>query len=306
MIIIISLLMMGWLTKVSCWLQNKSAPSLFLPYFTIYKLLKKQPVMAENASWLFQFAPYIYLSSVIIICFSLPFFITKALTSTKMDMIVIIGLFGLARIILALAAMDIGTAFGSLGSRREMFVACLSEPILFIVFYNIAILTHTSYLYASSLYFINHIQIYPSLLFALIALVLVLLAETNRIPIDNPETHLELTMIHAAMTLEYSGRYLALIELSNAIKVTLYLGFIAALFFPFGMSTNFLLPRLVIAIILAVIKLFIFSTLIAVIGSLNSKLRLFKVPDYLASAFMLAVLSVLITQLITQVAGSLL
>lgn len=298
---VIALLVMGWTTQIKCWLQNRSAPSVFLPYYTVSKLLLKQPVLADNASWLFRFAPYVYFVSLVILCFNLPFFVTSTFTSHVIDMIVLVGLFALGRILLALAAMDIGTAFGSLGARREMFVACLTEPILFLVFFNVALLTHSPYLNSSSVYLLSHAATYPSLTFSFIALVLIALAETKRIPVDNPATHLELTMLHEAMILEYSGRYLALIEWGNALKFTLYLGFIAALFIPYGLSEKFNSASLLIGLLTAGFKLLIFAAIIGFIESINSKLRLFKIPDYLAGAFMLAVLGVLITQLLGTV-----
>ena len=197
--------------------------------------------------------------------------------------------------------MDVGTAFGSLGARREMFVACLSEPILLIIFYNVVLLTHSPYLSGSTAYFIDHtILLHPSLIFSLLALILITLAETGRIPIDNPATHLELTMIHEAMILEYSGRYLALIEWGKAIKLTLYLGFILSLFFPTGLSWHIQTSHVLFGFITSLLKLFVLAALIGFIESINSKRRLFKVPDYLASAFMLAVLGVLITQLLAE------
>lgn len=297
LIAVLSPLTMGWIKRVKCRLQNRSAPSVFQPYQNFYKLLIKQPVLAENASWLFRFVPYIYFVTLILVCFSLPFFITKTLSSQIMDTIVIVGLLGLARIFLALAAMDVGTAFGSMGSRREMFIACLAEPILLITFFNLALLTHSAFLSASSAFFIGHFTLYPSLVFSFIALILVAIAETGRVPIDNPATHLELTMIHEAMILEYSGRYLALIEWGNAIKFTLYLGFIAALFIPFGLSTHYQFKAIMLGLLTTFVKFSFLATFIGIIESINSKLRLFKVPDYLAGAFMLAVLGVLITQI---------
>jgi len=199
---------------------------------------------------------------------------------------------------LALAAMDIGTPFGSLGARREMFVACLAEPILLVVFYNVALITHSVSLSGSTVYLLQHATLYPNLVFTLLALILVLIAETGRIPIDNPATHLELTMIHEAMILEYSGRYLALIEWSNAIKFIVYLSFIVSLFIPIGLSVHPDVAGLFLGLLTTLGKLFLLGAAIGLIESINSKLRLFKIPNYLAGAFMLAVLGVLVTQII--------
>lgn len=297
-IILIAPLIMGWIKQIKCWTQNRTAPSIFLPYYSLYKLFIKQPVLADNASWLFRLAPYVYFSCLATVCFALPFIATATFSLQLIDVIVLIGLLALARISLALAAMDIGTAFGSLGARRDMFVACLTEPVLLVTFLNVVLIAHSPYLNQISFYFITHIQLYPSLIFSLAALALVLLAETGRIPIDNPATHLELTMIHEAMLLEYSGRYLALLEWGNAIKFVLYAGFMIALFFPFGFSINNTLSSFCIGALTTLLKLFFLAALIGFIESINSKLRLFKITDYLAGAFMLAVLGVLITQLL--------
>lgn len=298
LIILIAPLILGWITQVKCWLQQRSAPSMIQPYYVIQKLFIKKPVLAENASWIFRSAPYIYLVSLVAICFSIPFFIVNTFSSNMMDIIVLVGLLALGRIFLALAAMDIGTAFGNLGARREMLVACLAEPVLLIALYNITLLTHSAYLSGNTLYFLHHITLYPSLIFSLLALFLVLIAETGRIPIDNPATHLELTMIHEAMILEYSGRYLALIEWGNAIKLVLYLSFIMSIFIPIGISLQQQISWVMFGLLTSLLKLFLLSALIGVIESINSKLRLFKVPDYLVGAFTLAVLGVLVTQVV--------
>lgn len=298
LLIVIAPLFIGWTNQLKCWMQQRKAASIIQPYYSSYKLLMKEAVIAENASWLFRFAPYVYFISVATICFSLPFFMTKTLMLSVSDVIVVVGLLALGRVFLALAAMDIGTAFGSLGARREMFVACLTEPVLLIVFYNVTLLTHSASIGGSSIFFLYNAGAYPSLLFSLIALILISLAETGRVPIDNPATHLELTMIHEAMVLEYSGRYLALIEWANAIKFTVYLTFMVTLLIPVGLSDDFQMKYIAIGLITTLIKFFLLSILIAFVESINSKLRIFKVPDYLAGAFMLAVLGVLVTQLL--------
>ena len=294
-IIIVAPLMMGWVKQVKSWMQNRKAPSVFLPYYSCYKLLIKKPVLAENASWLFRCVPYFYFSFMVIVCMAIPIFTTQTLAFHFIDVVVIVGLMAFARILLALAAMDVGTAFGSLGSRREMFVSCLAEPTLLLVFFNSTLVNHSPYLGQMSAHLIQHAVLHPSLIFSFFALVLIMIAETGRVPIDNPATHLELTMIHESMVLEYSGRYLALIEWSNAIKFTLYLGFIIALFIPTGLSTFWQVSGLLIGVATSLFKLVIIAAIIGVIESINSKLRIFKVPDYLTIAFMLAVLSILIS-----------
>lgn len=302
-IILISPLIMGWIKQVKCWLQQRSATPLLQPYNNVYKCLLKKPVLSDHASWLFRFAPYIYFASLAVVSFSLPFFNVNTFSAHAMDFIVLVGVLALGRILLALAAMDVGTAFGSLGARREMFVACLAEPVLLVVFFNVAMLSHSPYLGDSAAFFLSHAMLHPSLFFSLIALLLVLIAETGRIPIDNPGTHLEVTMIHEAMILEYSGRYLALIEWGNAIKLTLYLGFIMSLFFPRGLSVAQQFTVMAIGAFSSLVKIIILTAFIGFVESINSKLRIFKVTDYLAGAFMLAVLGVLVTQVLGVMAS---
>lgn len=297
-ILLLAPLFIGWIRQVKCWLQNRSAPPLLQPYYEWQKLLCKQPLLAENASWLFRLAPYVYVTCLIVTCFALPFFGALSLASSRIDVIVFAGLLSLGRIFLVLAAMDVGTAFGSLGARREMFVACLAEPVLLVIFLNVALLTHTTHLSAMSAYFIGHPNLYPGVIFALLAFLLVLLAETGRVPVDNPATHLELTMLHEAMILEYSGRYLALIEWGNALKLILYLLLWITLFFPYGLSTEWHLFPILIGGITTVIKLFLLAALIGFIESINAKMRLFRIPEYLAIAFTLAILGILMTQLL--------
>ena len=212
--------------------------------------------------------------------------------------VVIAGILTLARIFLVLAAMDIGTAFGSLGARREMFIASLSEPVLLLIFLNASLLTQATHLNIIGYFFIVHKGLYPGMIFSLLAFILVMLAETGRVPIDNPATHLELTMVHEAMVLEYSGRYLALIEWGNAIKFIIYLLLLIVLFVPYGLSTSLGAGEALLSIIAVLLKLMVLIGLVSLIESLNAKMRLFKVPEYLVGAFMLAVLGILLTQLL--------
>ena len=287
-ILLLAPLLMGWIKQVKAWCQNRSAPPLCQVYYTLDKLLLKQPVLAPQASWLFRCVPYVYLSCFIGLSFLLPW----------LDVIVIVGILALARIFLALAAMDIGTAFGSLGARRDLFIACLAEPVLLLVFLNVGLLTHTTHLGQMTLYLLAHPTLYPSLFFSLLALFLLILAETGRIPIDNPATHLELTMIHEAMLLEYSGRYLALIEWANTIKLTFYLILLIALFFPYGLTLGHQPFALFLSLLSTVLKLFVLTTVMGILESLNAKMRIFKIPEYLSAALMLAIFGLLLTQLL--------
>jgi formate hydrogenlyase subunit 4 len=213
------------------------------------------------------------------------------------DAIALIGIFATARVFQSLAAMDIGTAFGSMGARREMMVGFLAEPALLMVLFNAFLLSGSTALpslveaYSSGPRAIN-----PSLTFAGIAFVMVLLAENARIPIDNPSTHLELTMIHEAMVLEYSGRHLALIEWASSLKLFNYACIGFALFLPWGIATHGADGgwALLLAAAALIAKLIVSGAALALIESLSAKLRIFRAPEFLATAFLLAVLGLLV------------
>jgi len=304
LVIAIAPLLSGWLKIVTCRCQNRSAASLFQPYFAFCKLLIKTPVMAENASWLFRFAPYFYAACLAVLAFVVPFFLYYGVLSPLFDVIVVAGIFALARISMALAAMDVGTAFGSLGARRELFIACLVEPVLLLVLLNLGLITKGLTLEHIGFVLIHKGILYPGLAFSLSAFVLVLLAENGRFPFDNPATHLELTMIHEAMILEYSGRYLALIEWGNSLKLTLFLLLFVNLFFPCGLAVQLSWGALLTGLITTLVKLFVLLTLLAIAESLQAKVRLFRIPEYLGLALFLALMGILLTQLmVTQVTG---
>ena len=297
LVIAIAPLLLGWLKMLKSWSQNRSSASLFQPYFVFFKLLIKRPVIADNASWLFRFAPFCYAACLSTLAFTVPFFLYQGGFSSYFDVIVIMGIFALARVMMALAAMDIGTAFGSLGTSRELFIACLVEPVLLLVLLNLGLLTKGLTLGHISLVLLHQNSLYPGLAFSLVAFVFVLLAENSRLPFDNPSTHLELTMVHEAMVLEYSGRYLALIEWGNALKLTLFLLLFVNLFFPYGLASQLSWRVVAIGLVTTLTKLTLLTTLLAFAESLQAKIRVFRMPEYLALALFFALLGILLTQL---------
>src|SRR6202163_15715 len=230
-------LLLGWVNQCRAWLQNKSAPSLLLPYRTIRKLFLKDAVVAENASPLFRITPYVVFAAMALAAAIVPSLATDLPFGRAADAIALVGLFALARVFAVLAAMDIGTAFGSMGARREMFVGFLAEPALLMVLFTASLISGSTSL-PTIVDTLAHREfaIYPSLAFAGVAFTMVSLAENARIPVDNPSTHLELTMIHEAMILEYSARHLALIEWASALKLFNYSCIGLALFLPFGIA----------------------------------------------------------------------
>lgn len=298
LMILLAPLLIGWIRQNRAWLNNKKGAGIAQPYREIRKLFYKIPVLSENASWLFRTVPYIYFGTFVLITAIVPVLSIHLPLAPVADVIALVGLFALARIGLALAAMDIGTAFGSLGARREMLVAFLAEPALLMVFFNFALISQSTALNTVVSNVVSQpLQISPSLAFALIAFVMVTLAENARLPIDNPTTHLELTMIHEAMILEYSGRHLALIEWGSDLKLLNYFAIGAALFLPWGITSDFSFFHLLVAMLIFFIKLLIAGSSLAILETISAKIRIFRVPEFLTMAFLLAILGVL-TQLL--------
>jgi formate hydrogenlyase subunit 4 len=293
-------LLVGWVNQCRAWLANKSAPSLLLPYRTIRKLFHKDAVVAENASAIFRLTPYIVFAAMALAAAIVPSLATDLPFAHAADAIALVGLFALARVFIALAAMDIGTAFGTMGARREMFVGFLAEPALLMVLFTASLLSGSTSLPTIVETLANRdIAIYPSLAFAGVAFTMVSLAENARIPIDNPATHLELTMIHEAMTLEYSARHLALLEWASALKLFNYSCIGLALFLPFGIaqgSSDWLAILGATPVLIA--KLAVGGFALALIETLSAKMRIFRAPEFLGTAFLLAVLAMLVNLLL--------
>src|SRR5437660_7898142 len=280
-------LLVGWVNQCRAWLANKSAPSLFLPYRMIRKLFHKDAVIAENASPIFRTTPYIVFGAMCCAAAIVPSLATDLPFAQAADAIALVGLFALARVFIALAAMDIGTAFGVLGARREMFVGFLAEPALLMVLFTASLISGSTSL-PTIVDTLAHREfaIYPSLAFAGVAFTMVSLAENARIPIDNPSTHLELTIIHEAMTLEYSARHLALLEWASALKLFNYSCIGLALFLPFGIaegSSNWVAILLATPVLVA--KLAIGGIVLALIETCSAKMRILLVTEFTGTAF---------------------
>lgn len=300
-ILLISLapMLLGWIRQNRAWVHNKKGAGVLQPYYGLRKLFIKESVLAPNASLLFRAAPYVYFACMCLVTLIVPILYIPLPFMHAADVIALVGIFALSRVFMALAAMDVGTAFGSLGARREMMVAFLAEPALLIVFFNIAIINNSTVLSTIVHHLISQpFILYPSIIFAATAFILVLLAENGRIPVDNPTTHLELTMIHEAMILEYSGRHLALIEWGSALKLLNYFAIGFALFIPWGIASSMTLTVLSMALLLFIIKLSIASCGLVLIETITAKIRLFRVPEFLMSAFVLAVLGLMLNTLL--------
>ncbi|MBI2308935.1 MAG: NADH-quinone oxidoreductase subunit H [Rhodocyclales bacterium] len=293
--LVLAPLLTGWVNQWRAWLQNRSGPGLLQPYRMLHKLFNKESVLAESASPFFRAAPYIIFGCMTLACAIIPMLSTDLPLSIAADAIALVGLFAVARVFLSLAAMDIGTSFGSLGARREMLVGFLAEPALLAVLFTASLIANSTALttIVTSLAH-REFAIYPSLAFAGIAFTFVSFAENARVPVDNPATHLELTMIHEALILEYSGRHLALIEWAASLKLFAYSCIGLAIFFPWGIAEAEAPLALIFAIPALVSKLAIGGFLLALIETLSAKMRIFRVPEFLASAFMLAVIGMLV------------
>ena len=292
-------LLIGWVNQCRAWLSNRRAPPIALPYRTIRKLFTKDAVVADNASPIFRITPYVVFGAMCCAAAIVPSLATTLPFASAADAIALVGLFALARVFIALAAMDIGTSFGSLGARREMFIGFLAEPALLMVLFTASLISGSTSL-ATIVDTLAHreLGIYPSLAFAGVAFTMVSLAENARIPIDNPATHLELTMIHEAMVLEYSARHLALLEWASWLKLFNYSCIGLALFVPFGIASGTGWTELLAAAPALIGKLAIGGALLALIETLSAKLRVFRAPEFLGTAFMLAVLAMLVNLLL--------
>lgn len=287
-------LLAGWVRKVKARLQNRRGASIWQPYWVLYKLFSKETRMAHTASLVFRAAPYIVFVATWLAASAVPLLTSDLATAAIADVMVIAGLLALARFFLALAGMDVGTAFGGMGASREMFVSALAEPAMLMAVFTLAMSAHSTNL-ASVVTFqlVEESVLRPSYMFALAGLLLVAVAETGRIPVDNPTTHLELTMIHEAMILEYSGRHLALMEWAAQLKLMLYGALLANVFFPWGIARDTNPDALGVAFLLLVAKLALLGTGLAVGETVLAKMRLFRVSAFLNLALLLALLGLL-------------
>ena len=287
-------LLSGWINQWRAWLQNRSAPSLWQPYRVLHKLFNKESVIADNASQLFRAAPYLVFGCMTLACAIVPTLSTDLPLAPAADAIALVGLFALARVFISLAAMDIGTAFGTMGARREMLIGFLAEPALLMVLFSASLISGSTSL-TTIVDTLGHREfaIYPALAFAGVAFTMVSLAENARIPVDNPATHLELTMIHEALILEYSGRHLALLEWAASLKLFAYSCIGLALFFPWGVAQASAPLAMLFALPSLVLKLALGGFLLAGLETVNAKMRIFRVPEFLATSFLLAVIGLL-------------
>ncbi|HTZ18609.1 MAG TPA: NADH-quinone oxidoreductase subunit H [Dissulfurispiraceae bacterium] len=284
----------GWVRMLKCWMQGRSSAGLFQPYRDLSKLFAKDVVLAENASWIFRFTPYLVFGTAVLAGGIIPILSVDLPLAPTADVIVIVALFAIARFFTALAGMDIGTAFGGMGSSREMMIASLAEPAMLMAIFTVS-LTNKSTSLSQIVHVIYSGQtlLRPSLAFAFLAFVLIALAETGRIPVDNPATHLELTMVHEAMILEYSGRHLALVEWASMMKLFLFVMLGIAAYAPWGIAARGSFTAVPLALAFMIFKLGAVGVGIVLIETGLAKMRLFRLTEFLGAAFLLATLGML-------------
>jgi len=297
LLLLLSPLLSGLIKNWKARLQNRRGPRLWQPYADILKFLRKDMVISEHASWVFSFAPYVVFLSALVAGLMAPMLTAQAPLSSFGGVLAVIGLLALGRFFLALGGLDPGSAFGGMGSSREMTISAIAEPAMMLAFFTVAIGAGSTDL--SRMVQTNLVPVWqlvsPTHAMAFVALFIVLLAETGRIPVDNPATHLELTMIHEAMLLEYSGRYLALMEWGAAIRQLVLMTLLSNVFLPVGIALEASPRALVLSALAFAGKLLVLAAEVVLVETTNAKLRLFRVPDLLSTAFVLAALALLST-----------
>jgi len=296
LVLLLAPLLTGLVRKVKARLLRRQGPSVLQPYRDLGRLLRKEVVLAHNASWLFRVSPYLIFAATWVAAALIPTFATDLHFSWSADLIAITALIGSARFFLALAGMDVGTSFGGIGASREVMIASLAEPAMIMITFTIALIAGSTQLSNIAAFMLSpEAGLSVSLGLALVALIIVSIAENARVPVDNPATHLELTMVHEAMVLEYSGRHLAMIELAAALKLLLYVSLIGCIFVPWGLAGVGAGPLILAVGVLAYLgKLVAGALLLGVFETAIAKMRVFRVPEFLGGAFMLGLLATLL------------
>ena len=296
LVLVLAPLLTGFVRKIKARLVRRRGASVLQPYRDLLRLLRKEVVIAENASWLFRVTPYITFAAIWVAAALVPTFATGLLFNWTADLIAIVALLGSARFFLALAGMDVGTSFGGIGSSREVMIAALAEPAMLLIVFCMALVVGSTQLSTVANFMASSwVGLRVSLGMAVIALIMVALAENGRIPVDNPATHLELTMVHEAMILEYSGRHLAMIEFGAFLKLLLYISLIICVFLPWKMAIIGAGPlAYTIGAGAYVIKLAVAAFFLALFETATAKIRVFRIPQFLGAALMLGLLGTLL------------
>ncbi|NQV61188.1 MAG: NADH-quinone oxidoreductase subunit H [Alphaproteobacteria bacterium] len=296
LVLFLAPLLTGFLRKVKARLLRRQGASVIQPYRDLWRLLHKEVVLAENASWLFRVSPYLIFAAIWVAAALVPTFAAGLMFSWTADLIALIALLASARFFLTLAGMDVGTSFGGIGSSREVMIASLAEPAMLMIVFTLALIAGSTQLSTIAAFMASpEVGLRVSLGLALMALIMIAIAENARIPVDNPATHLELTMVHEAMVLEYSGRHLAMIELAASLKLLLYVSLIACVFMPWGLAIAGAGPMAyAVGAAVYLAKLAGTAFLLALFETAVAKMRVFRVPEFLGAALMLGFLGTLL------------
>ncbi|MHC1679776.1 MAG: respiratory chain complex I subunit 1 family protein [Methanomassiliicoccales archaeon] len=293
-ILLLSPLLTGVIRKVKSWMQCRQGPSLLQPYRDIWKLLRKSTVASKEASWLFLVIPYVCLGAMVCLAVMVPVFTTGPSGGVG-DMVAVIYVLGLFRFMMVLGGLEGGSSFGGMGSSREMMISAIVEPTLLLSIFSVAAISGTTDLSAISDHFAGQGLggLSPTLFLASAAIFISLMAENSRVPFDNPATHLELTMVHEGMLLEYSGRELALMDMASYVRLTMFMVILSNVFFPWGIALGLGAGELAIGIASITLKLLLLSVSVALVESVMAKMRLFRLPNLLTISFTLSLLAVM-------------
>jgi len=296
LVLAVAPLISGIIKKTKARFQHRRGAGLVQPYFDLAKLLRKEVVVPSASSWLFRGTPYVVLASTLVIALLVPMVWTPVPLHGMGDIITVVYLFALGRFFLALAGLDAGSAFGGLGSSREMSIASIIEPAMMLAIFTAAVTAGSTdlSLIVARLSSTPAAMLNPAHLLAFSGLFIATIAETGRLPVDNPDTHLELTMIHEAMVLEYSGRYLAYIEYASHVKLVVFLALLSNMFFPVGMAASWSVSTLALGAAAFLVKITGLAMIVAVVESTNAKLRLFRVPELLMVALILSFIALIL------------
>jgi formate hydrogenlyase subunit 4 len=287
-------LLLGVMRQVRAKLEGRAGAGTLQPWRDLRKLFRKEPIIPRGTSEVFRYAPVVLLASTLVVAVVVPFVTTESAINPVADLFAVVALLAFGTVALALAGLDTGTAFGGMGASREMTIIALVEPTLLVAILALSVRvgsTNLAAIVSSTLHEPARV-ISPVSLLAAVALAVVIIAETGRLPVDNPSTHLELTMVHEAMVLEYAGPDLALVELASAMRLTVFLGLLANLFVPWGIATTATPSALTIGVAAFAVKVILLGVLLASGEVFLAKLRLFRVPELLAGSFLLSLLAV--------------
>ncbi|HNX47614.1 MAG TPA: NADH-quinone oxidoreductase subunit H [Methanomassiliicoccales archaeon] len=293
-ILLSSPLLAGVIRKVKSWMQCRQGPSVLQPYRDIWKLLHKSTVVSKEASWLFLIIPYVCLGAMVCLAMMVPVFTTGPSGGVG-DMVAVIYILGLFRFMMVLGGLEGGSSFGGMGSSRELMISAIVEPTLLLSIFSVAAISGTTDLSAISAHFAGQglSGISPTLFLASAAIFISLMAENSRVPFDNPATHLELTMVHEGMLLEYSGRELALMDMASYVRLTMFMVILSNVFFPWGIALGMEAGELALGVGSIALKLLVLAISVALVESVMAKMRLFRLPNLLTISFTLSLLAVM-------------